>query len=100
MEITTNLRKKFVTDCKLPIKIYEEPYFSYQMNLFDKHYDCLTKYKCFIDSLKNFSTEEEYFNYYNSIKETMMTTISTNPHFFKNIGIISFAKAFSNLNLE
>ena len=54
MEITTNLRKKFVTDCKLPIKIYEEPYFSYQMNLFDKHYDCLTKYKCFIDSLKNF----------------------------------------------
>ena len=83
MEITTNLRKKFVTDCKLPIKIYEEPYFSYQMNVFDKHYDCLTKYKCFIDSLKNFSTEEEYFNYYNSIKETMMTTISTNPHFIE-----------------
>ena len=83
MEITINLRKKFVTDCKLPIKIYEEPYFSYQMNLFDKHYDCLTKYKCFIDSLKNFSTEEEYFNYYNSIKETMMTTISTNPHFIE-----------------
>ena len=83
MEITAKLRKKFVKDCKLPIKIYEEPYFSYQMNLFNEHYDCLAKYKCFKDSIKDFSTEEEYFNYYNKIKDTVMNTIKTNPYFIE-----------------
>ena len=83
MDITVELRKKFVKDCKLPIKIYEEPYFSYQMSIFNEYYNCLAKYKCFIDSLKDFSTEEEYFNYYNKIKDTVMNTIKTNPHFIE-----------------
>lgn len=83
MEITTKLRKRFVKDCKLPIKIYEEPYFSYQMCIFNKYYDCIAKYKCFTDSIKDFSTEEEYFNYYNKIKDTIMNTIKTNPHFIE-----------------
>lgn len=72
MEITANLRKRFVKDYKLPIKIYDEPYFSYQLNLYDDYYNCVEKYEAFKLELNAFNNEEDYFAYYRSIKEKMM----------------------------
>lgn len=47
------LRKKFCKDFGLPIHIQEDPYFKYYLKLYDKHFNCVEKYKMFLLDQKN-----------------------------------------------
>ena len=41
------LRKRFIKDYNLPIQLVQNPYFSYYINLIDKDYNTIEKYKDF-----------------------------------------------------
>jgi hypothetical protein len=78
MEITDKLKKRFVSDLKLPINIYAEPYFQYFMELYDRDFNTKEKMKIFEKLLNKFSSQEEFFQNSEkisfSIKELIINT--------------------------
>lgn len=75
------LKKRFAKDMNLPISIFDNPYFEYQLDLINKYEPCLNKWKRFCDELEQFSNEEEYFNFYNEIKEEVITFIQNTTQY-------------------
>lgn len=82
-EISEALKERFCKDLQLPIKIFAEPYFSERMHLYDKHFHCLDKYSYFIEMLKSFPTEQDYFAEYNALKERVIDFLSQNTFFIQ-----------------
>lgn len=77
MEISTALRKRFCKDCGVHIDIFQEPYFSDRIKLFDKFYGTIMKWNRFVEELENYDCEQDYFEEYNHVKEAAITSIKT-----------------------
>lgn len=78
MEITTKLREKFCKDCGLPIKIYEEPYFSERISLYDFAYDsinCWDRFNSTVIKSEKYPTTQDYFDHYNQVKDNAIDYI-------------------------
>lgn len=78
VEITEALRERFANDTGLPIKMYEEPYFSHLLELYDEQFDAKSKYAEFLELLTHFETEQDYFTEYNRIKEDAIQFLKSN----------------------
>lgn len=76
-EITQKLRKRFCKDTGVPINIYEEPYFTSRLELFNPLYDTLGKWENYVKTLKMFENEQEYFEYYNKVKDELINKIKS-----------------------
>ena len=60
------LEKRFCKDRKLPINVFEEPYFSNRLRLLDE----LENYQSFrLMVRENFASDQDYFAYYNTVKD-------------------------------
>lgn len=77
--ITEGLKERFCKDRNLPIKIFEEPYFSDRLALFDSVYHCISDYKIFVDAVARFGSEQKYFEQYNALKDAVITYLNDNP---------------------
>lgn len=73
VNISNKLKQRFCKDTGIPITIYDEPYFTSRLELYDAYYDSISKYKEFIKLIKNFTSEQDYFEYYNKIKDEIIT---------------------------
>lgn len=81
MKMTNKLKSRFVKDYKIPIRIFDEPYFSERLALFNIYYDSLNKYNQFVKMLESYNNEEDYFAEYNRIKDAAISFIkSTNAY--------------------
>lgn len=72
MKITNSLKKRFCKDAKVNIEVLQEPYFSKRLELYDNQFNSMKKYKDFLDVLKDFTNEQDYFEYYNSVKDKII----------------------------
>ena len=81
MKITPALRERFCKDLQLPIKIFTDPYFMERLVLYDIHFGCWEKYIDFEKMLEDYANEQEYFEAYNSLKETAIQYLLNNPDF-------------------
>lgn len=72
------LKKRFCKDCNLPISIFDSPYFYERLCILDCLYDCVAKFDLFCTELLSFENEQSYFEYYNSVKDKMITSIKVN----------------------
>lgn len=99
MKITNRLKEKFCKDFSLPIKIYDEPYFTSRLNLFDPYYGCVKKYKIFLDELEKYENEEEYYKIDNEMLDNIINDIKNNIDFitFSNSTVNPMPKELSNL---
>lgn len=99
MEMTEKLKERFVRDCKIPIRLYAEPYFTERLELLDKYYGTLEKWKAFCAEVEKFPNEEEYFAMYNTTKESAMYFIKTSQGFdnFNKLDMNQFAIKNKNL---
>ena len=71
-DMTIKLRERFCKDTNIPINIFIEPYFSERLEYLDKvlpqkHYK--EKWLNYLEMLKDFNNEQDYFEYYNNIKD-------------------------------
>ena len=101
MIISSSLKSRFCTDCKIPIDLYHEPYFTERLKLYDKFYGTLEKYDLFVRELQNYNYEQVYFEDYNRVKDEAINSIKNseafqrfneedmNKYCFKNNGISS-----------
>lgn len=60
MDISPELKKRFATDCCIPIDIFTEPVFTSRLQLFDRFYNTIERYNVFLDMIKNHYTMYEY----------------------------------------
>lgn len=96
-EITPGLKKRFCKDCNLPITVFHEPVFSERIELLDKMYSSVEKWEIFVNELFRYNSEQEYFEYYNSVKEAMMHDIKVSEGFIKfNTLNVDYSKEVDN----
>lgn len=81
MEMTNKLKERFCKDCKIPINIFDEPYFTDRIKLFDVFYDSVEKWCIFLSELNMYKSEEEYFEEYNKIKDLAIENIKNSEAF-------------------
>lgn len=94
MVITEKLRQRFAKDIGVPIKIFVEPYFSNMLDLYEEHYSARTKWNQFLALLENFANDQEYFAYYNKVKDDAINFLASNPemqHFSQKEDMKKFA---------
>ena len=56
MKITTKLKERFCKDCNIPINIFQEPYFTDRLELYDKYYGTLEKWNTFVKELDKYKS--------------------------------------------
>lgn len=77
------LKKRFCKDNNLPIVVYDNPYFYERLCALDILFDCVDKFEDFCLELLGYSCEQEYFEYYNNIKNTIISHIKRKDDYIK-----------------
>lgn len=87
-----NINKNFIKDFKLPIAIYEEPYFSYLLSLLDPYYNTKEKYNIYINDFKNFG--DSFFQDNKDLVASTITYLKSKKEYdiFNNIDMSNFQK--------
>ena len=83
MEISKHLKQRFCKECGIPIALFDEPFFSERIGLFDPFYDTVKKYDNFVKNLAVYSNEQEYFEEYNRVKEDAINCIKSSAGYLK-----------------
>lgn len=76
-----SLKKRFCKDYNLPIAVYDNPYFYERLSAIDIMFDCIDKFDNFCFYLSKFQNEQDYFEYYNKVKDSAIDYIKSNPAF-------------------
>lgn len=85
-----SLKKRFCKDCNLPITVFDNPYFYDRLCTLDVMFDCVDKFEDFCEELNRFKNEQEYFEFYNQVKDSVINYIKSNDYYIE----------FSNRNFE
>lgn len=83
MEVSTSAKERFSKDCNIPIMIFQEPYFTDRLILYDKFYGTLEKWNIFLNELEKYHCEQDYFEEYNRVKDAAITDIKNTEAYQK-----------------
>lgn len=75
MEVSTRAKERFCKDCNIPIRLFQEPYFTDRLTLFDKFCGTLEKWNLFVKELQKYNCEQDYFEEYNRVKDSAILSI-------------------------
>nr|DAQ99702.1 MAG TPA: hypothetical protein [Caudoviricetes sp.] len=75
MEVSNRAKERFCKDCNIPIRLFQEPYFSDRIKLFDKFYGTIEKWNGFVTELQKYNCEQDYFEEYNRVKDAAINSI-------------------------
>lgn len=81
MILTNLLKKRFCKNYNIPIQIYDEPYWSSRIELFDDIFETKRKLEDFQKDLDNYINEQEYFEQDNALLEDIITDIRESEGF-------------------
>ena len=77
MEVSNRAKERFCKDCNIPIRLFQEPYFSDRIKLFDEFYGTIEKWNRFVNELQKYNSEQDYFEEYNRIKNAAIEVIKS-----------------------
>ena len=80
---SNELKRRFVKDNNLPITVFDNPYFFQRLDIIDEFYDCKKKWELFCEEVSIFNSAEEYFAYYNGVKDATIEYLQNNEAFVK-----------------
>lgn len=83
MEVSIRAKERFCKDCNIPIRIFQEPYFTDRLALYDKFYETLKKWKIFLNELGKYHCEQDYFEEYNRVKDAAILDIKNTEAYQK-----------------
>lgn len=72
------LKKRFCKDCNIPITVFDNPYFYERLAALDTIFNCVKQFNLFCAEMQQFDNEQDYFEYYNSVKDRMISDIKGN----------------------
>lgn len=99
MVISNKLKQRFCKDCNIPISVYDEPYFSDRLELYDKFYESKEKWNVFLKELEKYNCEQDYFEEYNRVKDAAINAIKESEGFskFNSDDMNNFSVKYKNL---
>lgn len=99
MEISAKSKERFCRDCNIPLRLFQEPYFSDRLKLYDRFYDTLSKWDLFVRELEKYHCEQDYFDEYNRVKDTAIVDIKNMDGYqrFNNEDMNKFCVQNTNL---
>lgn len=99
MEVSTRAKERFCKDCNIPIRIFQEPYFTDRLTLYDKFYGTLEKWDIFLNELSKYHCEQDYFEEYNRVKDAAILDIKSTEayHKFNEEDMNKYAVTHKNL---
>ena len=71
------LYQRFCKDCNIPINIFKDPVFNSRLHLYNSFYDTMEKWDLLWDMLRDFDNVQDYFEYYNEIKDSAINFIKS-----------------------
>lgn len=83
MEVSTRAKERFCKDCNIPIRIFQEPYFTDRLKLYDRFYGTLEKWDMFLNELQKYHCEQDYFEEYNRVKDAAILDIKNSEAYQK-----------------
>lgn len=83
MEVSTRAKERFCKDCNIPIRIFQEPYFTDRLTLYDKFYGTLEQWNIFLNELGKYHCEQDYFEEYNRVKDAAIFDIKNTEAYQK-----------------
>ena len=83
MEVSTRAKERFCKDRNIPIRIFQEPYFTDRLTLYDKFYRTLEKWDIFLSELFKYNCEQDYFEEYNRVKDAAILDIKNTEAYKK-----------------
>lgn len=83
MEVSNKAKERFCKDCNIPIRLFQEPYFSDRIKLFDKFYGTVKKWNKFVTELQKYNCEQDYFEEYNRVKDAAINSIKESESYQK-----------------
>ena len=99
-----SLKKRFCKDYNIPIAVYDNPYFMQRLTIIDKVKPCLANFIDFCKELEKFDNEQDYFEYYNSVKDKTIDFLKGNECFIdfntRKIEMPEFYISKRNLYIE
>ena len=93
------LKKRFCKDCNIPITVFDNPYFYERLAALDTIFNCVKQFNLFCAEMQQFDNEQDYFEYYNSVKDKMISDIKGN-HTYQSFNTDLSGKAETALNIE
>jgi hypothetical protein len=99
MEVSTRAKERFCKDCNIPIRLFQEPYFTDRLKLFDRFYGTLDKWNMFLEELSKYPCEQDYFEEYNHIKDAAISRIKESDAYqrFNSENMNKFSVTHKNL---
>lgn len=76
-----SLKKRFVKDCNLSIAVFDNPYFYERLQALNFLTGCIPAFESFCEELSDFACEQDYFEYYNQVKDNIINDIKENTQF-------------------
>lgn len=83
MNISGKAKERFCKDCNVQIRLFQEPYFSDRINLFDKFFGTVNKWNVFVEELNKYNYEQDYFEEYNKIKDAAIHDIKSSEAYIR-----------------
>ena len=83
MEVSARAKERFCKDCNIPIRLFQEPYFTDRLKLFNKFYGTLEKWNIFLEGLQKYYCEQDYFEEYNRVKDAAILSIKESEAYQK-----------------
>ena len=81
MQISQSIKEFFCKNYNLNIKIFKDPYFEDRLKTFEYQYQAYSKWIEFLDEIKEFKTEEDYFKFYNKIQNKIIDYIKSRKEY-------------------
>lgn len=72
---------RFVRDFNLPIKVFDEPYFSCLINLYEPLLGSKTKFELLEKTIKEFKSEMDFLEHYYEIRNKIISDLNENEGF-------------------
>lgn len=83
MFITNSLKKRFCKDYCIPIKLFDEPFFSDRLKILEPFYGSDTKYKNLLEISKKIASEDDFFLEAEKIKDNIVSNVRATEGFKK-----------------
>lgn len=81
MIISNKLKERFCKECNIPLRLFQELYFTDRLKLYDKYYNTLNKWDLFVEELQKYNCEQDYFEEYNRVKDAAINDIKKSDGF-------------------
>lgn len=99
MDLSVKAKERFCKDCNIPLRLFQEPYFTDRMKLYDRFYNTLSKWDLFVSEIQKYHCEQDYYEEYNCVKDEAILSIKNSEAYdnFNNEDMNKFR--VKNVNL-